>query len=94
MSNPDPSPTVTPDSLTASLRAALNITHTEIQDISGGCGQSFSAIIVSPDFQGKTALQRHRLVNKALKEEISLIHAWTPRCLSVEQWEKEKGQEG
>lgn len=58
--------------------------------MSGGCGQAFNAIIVSPDFDKKNLLARSRLVNGVLKEEISAIHAWTPRCLTPEQWEKEQ----
>ena len=48
---------------------------------SGGCGQAFSAVIVSPQFEKKTTLARHRLVNNALKAEIAAIHAWTPKML-------------
>lgn len=82
---------ITPDSLSETLRqSSLNPAHVEIQDISGGCGASFAAVIVSDEFQGKGALQRHRLVNGILKEEIKAVHAWTPRCMTVEQWEKEK----
>lgn len=55
----------------------------------GGCGQAFSAIIVSPQFEKKTSLARHRLVNSALKAEIAAIHAWTPKCYTPEQWEKQ-----
>jgi stress-induced morphogen len=61
--------------------------------IAGGCGQAFSAIIVSPQFEKKTTLARHRLVNTALKVEVAAIHAWTPKCYTPEQWEKQK-QEG
>lgn len=82
---------ITPSSLTTTLSAKLKTTHVHIGDMSGGCGQAFNAIIVSPDFEGKSLLQRHRLVNGALKEEIAAIHAWTPRCLTPAQWEKEKG---
>jgi len=59
----------------------------------GGCGQAFSAIIVSPQFEKKTTLARHRLVNNALKTQIAAIHAWTPKCYTPEQWEKQR-QEG
>ena len=58
----------------------------------GGCGQSFEAIIVSPVFEKKTTLARHRLVNGALKEEIAAIHAWTPKCFTPEEWEKRGGK--
>ena len=68
----------------------MDVTHASVLDISGGCGQSFTAVIVSPAFEGKSALQRHRLVNAALREEIKAIHAWTPRCLTPGQWEKEQ----
>jgi stress-induced morphogen len=59
----------------------------------GGCGQAFSAVIVSPQFEKKTTLARHRLVNNALKAEVAAIHAWTPKCYTPEQWEKQR-QEG
>jgi stress-induced morphogen len=58
---------------------------------SGGCGQMFEALIVSPQFAKKTTLARHRLVNSTLKEEIAIIHAWTPKCFTPEEWEKKKG---
>jgi stress-induced morphogen len=45
---------------------------------------------VSPQFEHKTALARHRLVNGALKDEIAAIHAWTPKCFTPEQWKREK----
>lgn len=57
----------------------------------GGCGQAFEAMIVSTQFAKKTTLARHRLVNSALKEEIAAIHAWTPKCLTPEEWEKRQG---
>jgi stress-induced morphogen len=44
----------------------------------------FGAHIVSPLFEGKARLARHRLVNTALKEQIRIIHAWTPKCYSRE----------
>lgn len=59
----------------------------------GGCGQAYSAIIVSPLFEKKTTLARHRLVNTALKTEVAAIHAWTPKCFTPEQWEKKKESE-
>lgn len=81
---------VTPELLTQKLKDSLNATHVAIEDMSGGCGQAFNAIIVSPAFEGKNLLARHRLVNNTLKAEIAAIHAWTPKCLTPEQWEKEK----
>ncbi|KAH8779305.1 bola protein [Hyaloscypha finlandica] len=84
---------VTEVGLRAKITEQLQATHVEIEDMSGGCGQAFSAIIVSPQFEKKTTLARHRLVNTALKTEIAAIHAWTPKCFTPEQWEKQR-QEG
>ncbi|PMD67125.1 bola-like protein [Hyaloscypha bicolor E] len=86
-------PGVTEVGLRAKITEQLQATHVEIEDMSGGCGQAFSAIIVSPQFEKKTTLARHRLVNTALKTEIAAIHAWTPKCFTPEQWEKQR-QEG
>lgn len=73
------------DKIPSTLATAL--TYAKI----GGCGQMFEAIIVSPQFEKKTSLARHRLVNNALKAEIAAIHAWTPKCMTPAEWEKKKG---
>lgn len=56
----------------------------------GGCGQAFTTLIVSPQFQGLNSLKRHRLVNAALKDEIAAIHAWTAKCQTPEEYEKNR----
>ncbi|CZT49946.1 related to BolA domain protein [Rhynchosporium secalis] len=79
---------VTQEVLKEKITQSLGAVHVEIEDMSGGCGQAYSAIIVSPQFEKKTTLARHRLVNTALKAEVAAIHAWTPKCYTPEQWEK------
>ncbi|PQE13368.1 hypothetical protein CJF31_00008368 [Rutstroemia sp. NJR-2017a BVV2] len=81
---------VSAEDLKAKITEVLQASHVDIEDMSGGCGQAFSAIIVSPQFEKKTTLARHRLVNNALKTEVAAIHAWTPKCYTPEQWEKQK----
>ncbi|KAE8356876.1 bola protein [Aspergillus coremiiformis] len=78
---------VTADGLRSKLIEQLQAQHVEIEDMSGGCGQAFQAVIVSPQFEKKTMLARHRLVNSVLKAEIAAIHAWTPKCYTPEQWQ-------
>ncbi|OGE48405.1 hypothetical protein PENARI_c029G09501 [Penicillium arizonense] len=78
---------ITADSLKNKLIDTLQALHVEVEDLSGGCGQAFQAVIVSPQFESKTMLARHRLVNAALKDEIAAIHAWTPKCYTPEQWQ-------
>ncbi|KAH7118834.1 bola protein [Dendryphion nanum] len=83
---------VTIEGLRRKIEEVLEATYVEIEDLSGGCGQMFEAVIVSAQFAKKTTLARHRLVNTALKDEIAAIHAWTPKCFTPEQWETKKAQ--
>lgn len=62
----------------------------EAIDESDGCGGKFNVIIVSPEFEGKSILQRHRLVNSALAEELKTIHAFSQKTYTPEQWAKEQ----
>ncbi|KAI2616966.1 bola domain-containing protein [Hypomontagnella submonticulosa] len=82
--------TITEASLKAALTERLNAVHVEVTDMSGGCGQSFTSLIVSPDFAGKNSLKRHRAVNAALRDEIAAIHAWSAKCQTPEEWERDK----
>ncbi|KAL2163447.1 hypothetical protein VTH06DRAFT_5504 [Thermothelomyces fergusii] len=81
---------ITAESLRAALTERLQATHVEVQDMSGGCGQAFSSLIVSAAFAGKTALGRHRLVNAALRDELARIHAWSARCQTPDEHAREK----
>ncbi|KJE96908.1 hypothetical protein CAOG_010064 [Capsaspora owczarzaki ATCC 30864] len=56
------------DALQSKLVAALQATHVEVVDVSGGCGAKFEAVIVSPQFEGKKLLQRHRQVLSSVLE--------------------------
>lgn len=42
------------------LQKELETTHVHLEDISDGCGAKFNAVIVSPKFEGKALLERHR----------------------------------
>ncbi|KAJ9148615.1 hypothetical protein NKR23_g4818 [Pleurostoma richardsiae] len=81
-------------SLKASITERLKAVHVEVTDMSGGCGQAFTTLIVSPEFAGKNSLKRHRLVNAALKDEIAAIHAWTAKCQTPEEFQRELAATG
>ncbi|AEO59940.1 hypothetical protein MYCTH_2308654 [Thermothelomyces thermophilus ATCC 42464] len=85
---------ITEESLRAALTERLKVTHVEIQDMSGGCGQAFTSLIVSPEFAGKTSLKRHRLVNAALRDEIARIHAWSAKCQTPDEYASEMAATG
>lgn len=81
---------LTSETLTQIIKDRLQAVEVEVQDMSGGCGQAYAVIIVSDIFLGKNKLARHRLVNSALKEEISEIHAFTQKVFTVAEWEEQK----
>ncbi|MDH3380105.1 MAG: BolA/IbaG family iron-sulfur metabolism protein [Gammaproteobacteria bacterium] len=59
-----------------------------------GDGQHFSAVIVCPDFSGKSRIQQHQMVYQALGERMkSQIHALSMRTLTPDQWAKEQGED-
>mmetsp|Transcript_9260 Transcript_9260/g.17694 ORF Transcript_9260/g.17694 Transcript_9260/m.17694 type:complete len:88 (-) Transcript_9260:1850-2113(-) len=74
------------------LRVALECHVLQVEDVSGGCGSSFNVLCVSPQFQGKSLLQRHRLVNTLFAEELrTQIHAFTLKTYTDEEYAKSLG---
>ena len=43
-------------------------------------------------FEGKKTLEKHRIVNEALKDEIALLHAFSQKSFTPAQWEKKQAQ--
>ena len=59
--------------------------HSESQKSGGG---HFHVILVSPDFEGKTFLQRHRMVYDVLKDDFkSHIHALSLKTLTPQEFQ-------
>ncbi|CAF2353970.1 unnamed protein product [Brassica napus] len=78
---------VTKEQVEASLTSKLKPIHLEVNDISGGCGSSFEVEVVSEQFEGKRLLERHRMVNAALEEEMKEIHALSiKKAQTPQQW--------
>ncbi|XP_033207253.1 bolA-like protein 2 [Belonocnema kinseyi] len=80
----------TEDQIRNKLIKGLDAVHVEVVDQSDGCGAKFAVVIVSNKFEGKPLLQRHRLVNSVLAEELKDIHAFSQKTLTPEQWEKDQ----
>uniref|UniRef100_A0A8C9XNR9 BolA family member 2B n=1 Tax=Sander lucioperca TaxID=283035 RepID=A0A8C9XNR9_SANLU len=65
----------------------------DVEDTSPNrCAASYKVLVVSSQFEGKPLLQRHRMVNTCLAEELKEIHAFEQKTLTPEQWEKQKSQ--
>ncbi|KAI0351680.1 bola-like protein [Trametes cingulata] len=69
------------------IRAAMPITHLEIEDTSNGCGENYAVFVVSEAFEGKNTLARHRWINEVLKNEIAQMHAFSQKTLTPAQYE-------
>ena len=68
---------MSPDDITARIRSALPDAEVTLEDLTG-TKDHWKATIVSAAFAGKSLIQRHRLVNAALAEELKgPIHALT-----------------
>lgn len=77
------------------IKKELEAEHVDVEDLSNcGCGMKFDAVIVSPKFEGKPLLQRQRLVNQTLAEEMKQIHAFTMRTFTPSQWKETKSKKG
>ncbi|KMZ73564.1 Bola-like family protein [Zostera marina] len=69
------------------LTSAMKPTHLQVVDTSGGCGASFEIEIVSEQFEGKKLLERHRMVNAALAEQMKEIHALSiKKAVTPSKW--------
>lgn len=79
------------------LKGAFAPAHLEVENESSqhsvppGSETHFKVLIVSESFNGKSRIDRQRLVNEALKAELqSGLHALTQRTLTQEEWDKQK----
>ena len=55
-----------------------------------GSESHFKVVVVSKEFDGKTLVQRHRMVNHSLGEELKTsIHALSILAKTPEQWEQD-----
>jgi BolA protein len=79
----------------AKVRAAFSPVHIELENESSkhGAGTAeshFKLFVVSASFEGVPLLQRHRLVNDAIRAGASSLpcHALSISCKTPSQWEK------
>jgi acid stress-induced BolA-like protein IbaG/YrbA len=73
---------VTPESIKGGIEAGLACEQVQVI----GDGQHFQATIVSAAFEGKSRVQRHQLVYKALGDRMrEEIHALSMQTLTPEE---------
>lgn len=75
---------MTADELQAIIAAGLTCEHIELT----GDGRHWYATIVSPDFEGKRAIQRHQRVYAALGQKMHTdeVHALSMKTYTPAEW--------
>ena len=64
-----------------------------VREDKAACNGSYVIVVVAESFQGVGGpLDRARLVNGLLAEEIKKMHAVTVKCWTAAQWEKNRSQ--
>jgi len=81
------------------LQTALRPQHLTVvnesfkHNVPAGSESHFNVTIVCKEFEGMMLIKRHRLVNAALKQELSgQIHALALHTLTPAEWESQGGQ--
>jgi len=74
----------------ASLLRVENESH--LHNVAPGAESHFKVTIVSDRFADEMLIKRHRRVNQALAEELSLIHALALHTYTPEEWEARGGE--
>jgi acid stress-induced BolA-like protein IbaG/YrbA len=74
---------IQPDQIKSVIQEGLPCDHVEVR----GDGHHFEAVIVSAEFRGKSKVQQHQLVYRALGDRMRQeIHALSMRTLTPEEW--------
>ncbi|MGH8748578.1 MAG: BolA family protein [Burkholderiales bacterium] len=75
---------MTAESVKQGIAAGLECEHLEV----AGDGEHFQALIVSGQFEGRSRVQRHQLVYRALGDRMRVeIHALSMRTLTPQEWQ-------
>lgn len=82
-------------SIRAKLASQLEPVHIQVYNeshmhsVPPGSETHFKVVVVCKRFEGMTLLQRHRLVNDTLKEELAgPVHALSIQAKTPQQWEE------
>ena len=83
-----------PEEVKSMVENAIPKSQVFVEDLTG-TRDHYKVIVVSPDFEGKILLERHQMVNEALKEPLKgPIHALAIEAYTEVQWQAKKDQMG
>ncbi len=76
-----------PENIKSVIEKSFDTRHVEVE----GDGTHFKAVVVSDDFDGKTQIDRHKMVYAALGNAMEeKIHALSIKTYTPEQWKERK----
>ncbi|MBF2086174.1 BolA family protein [Thermoleptolyngbya sp. C42_A2020_037] len=78
---------ISPSQVEAMIKEAMPDAQVQIQDLTGG-GDHYQAIVVSSAFEGKSLIQQHQLVYRAVGPAMAseAIHALSLKTYTPESW--------
>lgn len=78
---------VSPEQLATMIKGELPDAEVQVQDLTGG-GDHYQAIVVSEAFAGKTLVQQHQMVYKAVNSVMAneALHALALKTFTPEKW--------
>ncbi len=85
-------------SIESRLNDSFSIEHLAIENeshlhnVAPGSESHFKVTIVSADFSELMLIKRHRLVNKALQQELQTIHALALHTMTPDEWVSRAGK--
>ena len=80
---------VLPEDVKRYIQEGMQCQHVEVV----GDGHHFEAVIVSEAFRGKSRIQQHQLVYRALGERMrEEIHALSMQTYTPEDWQQQAGR--
>lgn len=83
-----------PNEVKTLLENAIPNSLVLVEDLTG-TRDHYKVIVVSPGFEGKMLLERHQMINEALKEPLKgPIHALAIEAYTEAQWQAKKDQMG
>jgi BolA protein len=80
------------------LANGLSVQHLEVvnessnHNVPPGSESHFKLVVVAPEFEGKTLINRHRMINSILEQELKgQIHALAMHTYTEQEWNKLSG---
>jgi len=75
-----------PEAIRQLISQSLPNSQIEVEDTTGTLDH-FQVLVISPEFQGKTLVEQHQMVYRALGDAMKeAIHALALKTYSPEQW--------